>query len=177
MKRLFVAVWPPEAVLDRVAALPRPATEGLRWTSREHWHVTLRFLGPVPAVEPVAEALAALPRLELTTGVLGPATRRFDQRILHVPVGGLDDVAAAVIGATAHIGKPPDDRPFHGHLTLARVAKHAKVDLRPLTGTPVAETWTVDEVCVAESFPSSSGARYEVRLRVPLADPHAVRST
>lgn len=177
MKRLFVAVWPPEEVLDRVAALSRPAIEGVRWTGREHWHVTLRFLGPVPEVQPVAEALAALPRLGPTTGILGPATGRFDQRILHVPVTGLDDVAAAVVQATAHLGKPPDDRPFHGHLTLARVAKHAKVDLRPLTGTPVADTWTVDEVCLVESFPSPSGARYEVRLRLPLDDPHAVRST
>ena len=32
MARLFVAVWPPDDVLDAVAALERPAQDGLRWT-------------------------------------------------------------------------------------------------------------------------------------------------
>lgn len=168
MPRLFVAVWPPGDVLDLVAALPRPPAPGLRWTGREHWHVTLRFLGPVPDVEPVAEALAALPPVGPRAAVLGPATGRFGQRILHVPVGGLDDVANATVAATAHLGKPPEDRAFHGHLTLARVAKHAQVDLRPLVGMPVDAGWTVDAVCLVESRLSPAGARYEVVEHVPL---------
>ena len=44
MPRLFVAVWPPDDVLDRLAVLPRPEVDGLRWTDQDHWHVTLRFL-------------------------------------------------------------------------------------------------------------------------------------
>ncbi len=170
MPRLFVAVWPPEEVLDRVAGLPRPVVPGLRWTGREHWHVTLRFLGPVPEVGPVAAALASMPPVGPTTAVLGPATGRFDQRILHVPVAGLDEVAAAVVAATRQLGKPPDDRPFHGHLTLARVAKHGKVDLRPLAGTPLEGTWDVDAVCLVESRLSPHGARYEVLQRFSLTD-------
>ena len=161
MRRLFVAVWPPEAVLDRLAALARPAVEGLRWTTRDQWHVTLRFLGPVPEVEPVADALGAI-EAGAATAVLGPALGRFDQRILHVPVLGLDVVAAAVIDATAHLGKRPDDRPFRGHVTLARVAKHGRVDLRPLAGSPVAAEWDVGGVCLVESRLSLAGARYEV---------------
>ncbi len=170
MRRLFVAVWPPEEVLDRVAALPRPEVTGLRWTGREQWHVTLRFLGPVPEVEPVAGAQAIAVRpLGPTSAVVGPATGRFDQRILHVPVRGLDDVAAAVVDATASLGKRPDDRPFHGHLTLARVAKHAKVDLRPLAGVPLEARWEVDAVCLVESRLSPKGARYDVLERFSLA--------
>src|SRR5438445_10975988 len=56
--RLFVAVWLPEHVLDLVAALPRPDVEGLRWTSRDQWHVTLRFFGNVE----LDDAVAALQR-------------------------------------------------------------------------------------------------------------------
>lgn len=168
MPRLFVAVWPPEEVLDRVAGLPRPDVPGLRWASREHWHVTLRFLGSVPEAEPVIEALAGVASMGPTTAVLGPATGRFDQRVLHVPVRGLDDVATRVVDATRHLGKPPDDRPFHGHLTLARVAKHAKVDLRPLAGTPIDAQWTVDSVCLVESRLSPAGSRYEVVERALL---------
>ena len=168
MPRLFVAVWPPDDVLDRVAALPRPVVPGLRWASREHWHVTLRFLGSLPQVDPVIEALAGLPSMGPTTAVLGPATGRFDQRVLHVPVRGLDDVATRVVDATGHLGKPPDDRPFHGHLTLARVAKHAHVDLRPLAGTPIDAQWRVDSLCLVESRLSPAGSRYEVVERVSL---------
>ncbi|HEX2047262.1 MAG TPA: RNA 2',3'-cyclic phosphodiesterase [Acidimicrobiales bacterium] len=177
MRRLFVAVWPPEEVLDQVAALPRPAVEGLRWTARDQWHVTLRFLGPVPEVEPVAHALAALPPLEPSSALLGPATGRFDQRILHVPVRGLDRVATAVVDATASLGTPPDDRPFHGHLTLARVAKRAKVDLRPLAGAGIEARWPADVVCLVESRLSPKGARYDVLERFRLTPPPPAADT
>ena len=165
-----MAVWPPEDVLDQVAQLDRPAVDGLRWTERDQWHVTLRFIGPVPEVDPVLDALAAPPTVGPVTALLGPSVGRFDQRVLHVPVAGVAPVAEAVVRATSHLGKPPDDRPFHGHLTLARVAKHAKVDLRRLVGVPVGARWEVDAICLVESRLSPKGARYEVLERFPLAN-------
>ena len=167
MPRLFVAVWPPEDVLDRVAALDRPEVTGLRWTRRDHWHVTLRFLGAIPDPAPVVEALAGLD-LPAAGAVLGPAVDRFGRRILHVPVAGLDALAAGVNGATRGLGQPPDDRPFHGHITLARVADRARVDLRPLTGTTIGAEWRVDAICLVESRLSPTGARYEVLERFAL---------
>jgi RNA 2',3'-cyclic 3'-phosphodiesterase len=169
MPRLFVAVWPPEEVLDRLAALERPEVAGLRWTRRDQWHVTLRFLGGVPDPAPVVEALTGL-NLPTADAVLGPAVDRFGRRILHVPVAGLDAVAVGVAGTTAALGRPPDDRPFHGHITLGRVADRARVDLRPLTGTAVAAGWRVDAICLVESRLSPAGARYEVLERFALAD-------
>ena len=47
MPRLFVAVALPPDVLEIIEGLDRPPVEGLRWTDREQWHVTLRFLGAV----------------------------------------------------------------------------------------------------------------------------------
>ncbi|MDQ4070849.1 MAG: RNA 2',3'-cyclic phosphodiesterase [Actinomycetota bacterium] len=175
MRRLFVAVWPPEDVLDSVAALPRPEVEGLRWTDRDQWHVTLRFLGPVPEVDPVVEALAGVAPVRATTAVLGPALDRLGRRILHVPVNGLDEVAASVVARTSPLGKQPEDRPFHGHVTLARVAKRARVDLRALTGTPVDATWDVDSICLVESRLHPAGARYQVLERFSLTPPRPNR--
>ena len=169
MPRLFVAVWPPHDVLDRVAALDRPPVAGLRWTTADQWHVTLRFLGPVADSVPVVAGLAGVSASPAAAAVLGPAVGRFGQRILHLRVAGLDRLAGDVVRATAHLGQPPDDRPFAGHLTLARVAQAARVDLRPLTGQPVAAAWMVGEVCLVESRLSSAGARYRVVERVPLA--------
>ena len=176
MPRLFVAVWPPDEVLDRVATVDRPALAGLRWTTRDQWHVTLRFLGEAH-VDPVLAALAGVSARTVEVG-LGPTVGGFDQRVLHVPVSGLDPLAADVVRATAHLGRPPGARPFAGHLTLARVATRARVDLRPLIGTPLSARWTVAGICLVESRLvgsrlvgsrlSSSGARYQIVDRVLL---------
>lgn len=150
--------------MEAVAALDRPAVDGVRWTRPDQWHVTLRFLGQTD-LEPVRAALAAV-EVPPATARLGPAVGRFGHRVLHVPVGGLDGVAEAVVAATAGLGRPPDDRPFAGHLTLARVAKGARVDLRRLAGAAVEGSWDVTEVCLVESRLSPAGASYEVVERV-----------
>lgn len=181
-----MAVWPPDDVLDRVDGLDRPPRAGLRWTTRDQWHVTLRFLGPVADIDPVVAALAGLSSLSSLSwpgepgerswsgelsgpgdAVLGPTVGRFGHRVLHVPVAGLDALAAEVVDATAHLGRPPDPRAFAGHLTLARVAKGARVDLRTLAGAPLAARWSVAELCLVESRLYSAGARYRIVARFP----------
>lgn len=168
MPRLFVAVALPPEALDVVEGLDRPPIEGLRWTDREQWHVTLRFLGAVDDADAVVAALRAV-RASPRHAALGPAVARFGQRVLQVPVVGLDDVAAAVVGASAALGTPPEDRPFAGHLTLARVRGRRRVDLRPLTGAEVSASWPVEDVLLFESHLHPKGARYEVVERFPLA--------
>lgn len=169
MPRLFVAVWPPDDVLDLVAGLPRPEIDGLRWTTREQWHVTLRFFGTVE-VEAAADALRSV-SASAASVVLGPETGRFGKRVLHVPVGGLDAVAKAVVEATEKVGKPPEPRPFKGHLTLARARDRRRgVDLRGMVGTPIAAEWRVTEVCLVESRLNPKGAQYEVVETIWLSD-------
>jgi 2'-5' RNA ligase len=171
--RLFVAVWPADEVLSLIAALPRPEVEGLRWTTRDQWHVTLRFFGSVELSD-AAEALRSV-SAPSTTAVLGPETGRFGKGVLHVPVSGLDGVATAVVRATEKVGKPPEPRPFKGHLTLARARDRRRgVDLRPFVGTPVSATWPVSEVCLVESHLSPKGANYEVVESVSLGEPRTL---
>jgi 2'-5' RNA ligase len=164
--RLFVAVVPPPEVLDVVAALARPAQEGLRWTTPAQWHVTLRFLGRVDDPGPVADALRGV-RSTAGEAVLGPATARLGRSgVLHLPVAGLEAVAEEVVSRTAGIGRPPEDRPFVGHLTLARAK--GRVDWRALTGQPATARWRVDDVVLMESRLHPHGARYTVIERFPL---------
>jgi 2'-5' RNA ligase len=157
--RLFVAVWPSEEVHAAIAAFPRPDVDGLRWTTPDQWHVTLRFLGDCD----LDEARDALESVEApaTEAVMGPVTGRFGRRILHVPVAGLDEIARAAIAATGEVGEPPEDRPFKGHLTLAR-SRRGDTDLRPLAGLPLAGRWPVTEVTLVASRLGPGGARYEV---------------
>jgi 2'-5' RNA ligase len=166
--RLFVAVHPPAEVLDAVAALPRPERPGVRWTTRNQWHVTLRFLGevddPGPVAAAVAEAVAPLAPVE---AVLGPAVTALGPGVVCVPVAGLDEVAAAVVAATAPFGGPPEERRFRGHLTLARV-RRGGTPARRLAGAPVAGSWTVTSAEVVRSHLHPAGARYEVVATAPL---------
>jgi 2'-5' RNA ligase len=167
--RLFVAVWPPAEVVELIAALSRPTVIGLRWTRQDQWHVTLRFLGAVADPPAVVEALASVAAAQSPVELsVGPAVGRFGHRVLHVPVEGLADLASAVTAATAHVGKPPEDRPFSGHLTLARVGKEARVNLRAIEGETISARWPVSELTLVESKLSPAGARYQIVERFPL---------
>ena len=171
--RLFVAVTVPDPVLDLVQALPRPDEPTLRWTTREQWHVTLRFLGSVEDPAPVADELAAVPAAVRRAGhvdveaVLGPASAWFDgRRILQVPVCGLDALADAVAGATSPWGEP-SSKAYVGHLTLARVRGRGRGDAR-LAGNPIEASWPVDAFALMSSQLGRGGARYETQATVAL---------
>jgi RNA 2',3'-cyclic 3'-phosphodiesterase len=164
--RLFIAVWPPADLLDALAALPRPERPGVRWTTRDQGHVTLRFLGEVPEAEPVVDALrAGLAGVPAGEVVLGPAAEALSRHIVAVPVAGLEAVGSAVIAATAPFGKPPEGRPFHGHITLARVKRGSA---RALGGAPLDGRWTVREVDLVRSTLHPHGARYDTVATIPL---------
>lgn len=148
--RLFVGVWPPEDVLDAIAALPRVGEA--RWTRRDQWHVTLRFVGEVAdAEEWVAHVQDAASRYGPRTVTLGPATKILGRDVLMIPVAGLDDVAAEF-----------SEEKFRGHLTLARNAS------RHLAGTPFRASFDVRELAVIRSHLGNGPARYETIGVAPL---------
>ena len=181
--RLFVAVDVPAEVGDVLAELERPVVEGLRWTTREQWHVTLKFLGEVEDPAPVVAAVAAVPSVletveprrarapgDTVEASLGPVTAWFPgRRVLHVPVRGLDLLATAVTRALADVvdesgsGGPGshDALPgFFGHLTLARQRGRRPGPAR-LAGVPVHAEWTVATVSLMGSALGPGGAVYE----------------
>ena len=166
--RLFVAVWPPEDVVEELAALPRPEVAGLRWTDPGQWHVTLRFLGDMDQ-SVAGDAFGRIVPPGRAQAELGPATGRFGRRILHAPVHGLAGLAAATAAATGGVGQPLDRRAFTGHVTLARARPRRGVDLRPLEGVPVAGRWTVSEITLVASHVGGGGpSRYEVVETLPV---------
>lgn len=195
--RLFIAVHPPENVLDQVAQLvagfgvtgadepdssttdpdaqaawrgQRSARARIRWTTRSQWHVTLRFLGDLRDPN---EVVSALERADLAApgwveASMGPAVERLGRGVLCVPVAGLDTLAVAVIEATAHIGQPPDPRPFHGHLTLARLPRKGRVDTSAWVGRAIGASWPVEAVHLMRSQTHLHGARYETLHAAPV---------
>ena len=157
-----------------LAALDRPQIEGLRWTHREQWHVTLRFLGEVADAGEVVRAVkSAAASVSPVTAVMADKTARFGRSIVHVTVGGLGEWAAAIGAATAGLGSnPPDDRVFHGHVTLAR---NRGGDIRRVNGIPLPpgpRTWPASEVSVVRSRLRPSGAEYEKVATIPVVWRH-----
>ena len=170
--RLFVAVWPPPEVVEVLAALERPAVDGVRWTTPSQWHVTLRFLGEVadeavPDVEGwFRTACATLAPVEAR---LAEATARFGRGVLHVPVDGLAPWAASVGGdVPGGVARPPAGGPFAGHVTLAR-ARRGRASVAALAGRPLppgARSWTASSAALVRSRLGPGGSVYTDLARV-----------
>jgi 2'-5' RNA ligase len=148
-------------VLDAIERLPRPPQRGVRWTTREQWHVTLRFLGD--ADESVVRRVLDRVEVPVAEAHLGPAARRLGRGVLCVPVAGLEALATAVIEATRSIGRPPDHRTFEGHVTLARVNGPP-----PRVSEPIDCQWTVATFALVRSHLGGGPARYESLATWPL---------
>lgn len=145
---------------------------GLRWSSRDQWHVTLRFFGNIDA-QAVIAASAALARAAegLTSPLLaegGPRTRFLGPGLVVWPVEGLAPAANAVERLTAEIGKPPPSRNFYGHITLARGREGLDLRRSAHLLTPLAGSWTARALTLVESDLHPDGARYRVVEDFPL---------
>jgi 2'-5' RNA ligase len=176
--RGFVAVVPPPAVLDDVAArsggLDLPETA--RRTTRAQWHLTLQFLGNRVDFDAVSDALADLPvgpgRLRLGGAGGFPSARR--ARILWIGLtegaSYLGQLVAAVGSRLEPLGHEADFRGHHAHLTLARF--QAPLDARPLVTTlgagPVGGAWPAAEIVLFRSRTRRTGAEYQEQARVAL---------
>jgi 2'-5' RNA ligase len=86
-----------------------------------------------------------------------------------LPVSGLDRLAAAVGQVTAGLG-PVEDRPFRGHLTLARARRRGGLHGLPAPdlGGEWPVDWTVEEVAAFSSVLRPEGAEHRLLDRWPL---------
>ena len=176
MTRAFVAVRPPDTVLDEIDMLSTTLELGdARRTTRDQWHVTLQFLGNRADIDAVTDALQGLrvPAGRAQLGGLGafPSAKRARVVWLGLVEGG------EMFGALAHeigerltpLGHAPEERAYHAHLTIARLKTPA--DVRPTLEADaggVGEAWPVDEVTVYESQLRRTGAEYLPRAAVAL---------
>ena len=156
MTRLFVAIWPPDDVLDRFADLERPKDPGVKWVPQENLHITLRFLGDAD-IDEVSDRLDQV-LLPKATAVLGPAFDLLGERSLITPVAGVDDLAEWC------------SRPFGD--SAPNASADASRATSPWLGWPERSTarsagnhfeasFDVDEVALVSSTLRDTGAVYE----------------
>jgi 2'-5' RNA ligase len=180
--RLFYAVPIPEAarahvgeLIDRVQSGVGDGTARIRWVRVDGLHLTLRFLGAMPAsLQPTLEAAAdtvsnaATPfEVGLSGGGAFPSVARPRSLWIGVADGAekLASLADSLTRLCAEIGIELETRPFAAHLTIGRTDG---VRLGPAAARALAEAaaaidvrFTADRVVLFRSQLGGGPARYE----------------
>jgi RNA 2',3'-cyclic 3'-phosphodiesterase len=183
-KRLFVGLRVSLATANQLSRavdiLARRARDGgldLKWVPPASYHLTLKFLGwtRAPAVDAVRDALEraviGASRFTFKTGRLGGFPSVDKASVLWAgidePTGALTALAAAVETAMIGIGYAAETRPFHPHVTLARLREIRAIKELVI---PVAEQMfgdtRIDAVTLYESETKPTGSVYKEISRI-----------
>lgn len=145
-----------------------------RWTKPQGTHLTLKFLGDV-RLEQIPVISAGLDEIttryspfELKLNGVGAFPRPSNPRVIWVGLEQSDlliQLQREVEAVIAPLGFPAEDRPFRGHLTLARLAgENWSAELRQYfmdSGrAAIGITWIVERVVLFRSELAQSGAIY-----------------
>ena len=136
---LFFGIYPPEGVVDEAVEIRdrvRRAYGEAKWVEKAKLHVTLQFLGDAErddAVRVAREVAARNAPFAMTLGGVGDFG--------HVLWIGVIDPAPLTVLADdlgqelRKAGFTLDDRPYHPHLTIARVKRAPRVHVEGRTSS------------------------------------------
>ena len=187
--RSFIAIPVPsqeiEALEQAVKGLDEEIGRQVRWVRSEGIHLTLKFMGDIPAatVDRVLEALppvtSGFSPFELSISGLGafPNSRR--PRVLWARLDGglksLSKLQLAVDEAVGKLGLPKDQRPFSPHLTLGRVRRGAAEGHLQKIGAVMSSTeirsvsaWPADTVNLMRTELDPAGSRHYLVGSAPI---------
>lgn len=165
--RLFFALWPPERVAGRLAALAAECArrQGGSPTRQDTVHLTLSFLGDVPEER--------LPRLIEMAGAIEARQFEFDldcvgywkhHRLLWAgrtrPLPELGELVSRLQRGLCDAGLavPDGPPPFFAHVTLARKVPDSAEAIAPFSIAPIG--WTCDAYILVESRRTREGPDY-----------------
>lgn len=176
--RVFCAINLPLVIREMVMAhslrLRKSVPEAqASWSRPDNIHLTLKFLGEIPQtrVEELSRAAAnaATDQGSFPISVHGSGVfpTHGQPRVLWIGIedlkGKLGEVYRRLEDECAKVGFKKEERPFHPHLTVARLRKpqHARTlaDAHKAMEFEPAE-WTVSELLVIRSELSSNGSKY-----------------
>jgi 2'-5' RNA ligase len=184
--RIFCAIELPatvrELVLRHIADLKAAVPDAhASWGREANLHLTLKFLGEVPQSSvqdfsnAVSRAVAEVKPFSIRLEQTGAFPKHGQPRVLWIgindPTSKLGELHARLEEESAQAGFAKEARPFHPHLTVARLRKpeHARtlaVAHKQLEFEPV--VIAVAELLVIRSELSSEGSKYTVVSRHPL---------
>ena len=136
--RVFIAIELPSVVRkslsDHIHGLRKALPDvHASWSREESLHLTLKFLGdtPVAKIEALSQAAqraaGTFPPFDLIIGRCGAFPSRGQPRVLWIgiddPTGHLAGLHRTLEDECAKAGFVREERPFHPHLTIARLRK------------------------------------------------------
>lgn len=192
-RRLFFAVQPPEGIRANMADFATRLQKAslftpirMVWVPAENFHLTLYFMGDLPAaaIDPLCEAterrLAGLPSFTLDYRRLGlfPSDTESPPRVLwlgiHKPPEALHNLRKACANALRDASLPVPDQQFSPHITLARFKSTRglgpfRKQIRDYEFYRAGKG-TVTEAHLMESITGSGPARYVSLQSFPLQE-------
>ncbi len=181
MPRLFTALEIPHSAAMSLSLL-RGGVPGARWIDKEHYHITLRFIGDIDhrTADEVVAGFDRIRRQQFELNLSG--TGFFGSKKPHSIWAGVQPTPALMALQAEHericqrLGLPPEPRKFTPHVTLARL-RNARVDdvVHYLTGRGnfAAGPFTVSRFVLKSSRDSVGGGPYVVEEAYPLDVPLA----
>ena len=187
---MFVAVPLPEPVKDSIERAQRELRSALpetsvRWTKRDQFHVTLRFLGDVESLQvddlirSVRGACGGLGALELRAAGIGMFPNPHRPRVVWAHVDDrqerLASLQRAVEHASAAFTSEKPERTFTGHVTLGRCRTIGRGEAAKLLTLATSMErrlfgeWTADSIEIVRSELGPGGSRHTTLAVVPLA--------
>lgn len=176
MKRLFIAVDIPSSIktaLGEIQEELKPDIRAAKWVAREGMHITIKFLGACEVsvidrmnerLDKVAQKISSFDFVLTTVGVF-PSIKR--ARVLWAGAGDnfreFRELAKATDDKFVKLGFVPEKRPFHPHVTLARIRDPHPVDEQVLEHAGMSlpeDTITANSLILFESKLSPKGATY-----------------
>ena len=181
--RVFCAIDLPRVICEKVMAHSRRLREAVpeaqaSWSRMDNVHLTLKFLGEIPQSQvkllsiAAAEASTGHGTFQLSVQRCGVFPTHGEPRVLWIGIedlkGRLAELFSRLEDQCAKAGFPREPRPFHPHLTLARLRRpqHARAlaSAHKTTEFEPAEI-VVSELLVIRSELSSEGSKYSVISR------------
>jgi 2'-5' RNA ligase len=175
---MFVAVVPPESVLEDLEAFigPRRGEVPFRWTDPEQWHLTLAFSSDVPdrSHDDLVERLARAARkrhpvdARIARGGAFPHVGRARVVYAGIETEGeeLRRMATGARAAVARSGAEVDGQRFTPHLTLARLGRPTEASrFVRLLDAYAGPWWRVDRLALVASY-LGQGPRNRARHEV-----------
>ena len=181
--RTFVCLQLPALARDRLASIQQRLRESgahVSWVKPHNIHLTLKFLGSVPAerlqdvVGAVQGSAVPAPPIPLELAVLGCFPNKRAPRVVWVGLKQvpqeLRNLQKRVERELVAIGFPAESRPFSPHFTLGRVRSGRNIG--KLVAAMQAERlepllFEAGEVVVMASRLHASGALYTPIARIP----------
>lgn len=179
--RLFLAISIPETVRAELrrfqfevqSLLPARA---VRWARPDQFHLTLKFLGNVPAgdVAALREAVRAVcvasPPQSLRAQGTGFFPNDFSPRVFWVEIkskdGLLQKLQQRLEAAVGRFAEKQEAKKFAAHITLARFEKLTRRDAEKFAARALANRvfgeWTAQEVELIQSKLQLSGALHAI---------------